>query len=96
MLWIDGGSLASAAGFSRAELEPSCREALAGSVAASSELRRLLNIAPSTAVPTEPPIERNSDAPEVATPRSEWSTAFCTASTRTCITSPSPSPSTNM
>ena len=53
-------------------------------------------IAPSVATPSEPPIERNSVAPEVATPRSEYSTAFCTASTSTCITIPSPNPSTNM
>ena len=42
------------------------------------------------------PIERNSVAPEVATPSCSYDTAFCTARTSTCITMPSPRPSTNM
>jgi len=33
-------------------------------------------------------------APEVATPRSSYETAFCTMSTNTCMTRPSPSPKT--
>lgn len=69
---------------------------LCGSDAVSSELSRLEKIEPRIAVPTEPPIERNRVAPEVATPRSLYSTAFCTASTSTCITIPRPRPSTNM
>ena len=37
---------------------------------ASSAASREAKIAPSTAVPTEPPIDRNSELPDVATPRS--------------------------
>ena len=40
----------------------------------------------------EPPVERNNVVPEVATPRLRYSTEFCTASTSTCITMPSPKP----
>ncbi len=46
-------------------------------------------------MPTEPPICRNMIEPEVATPITRGSTAFCTASTSTCITMPSPNPMTN-
>ena len=67
---MDGGSLASAAGLAWARLPPSSFVADAGRTEASSDARRLLKIEPSTAVPTDPPIERNSVAPEVATPRS--------------------------
>src|SRR5450759_5646207 len=59
-------------------------------------LRRAANIAPRIAVPRDPPMSRNSVAPEVATPRSRYSTSFCTAITRTCITIPSPTPSTSI
>ena len=55
-----------------------------------------MKIAPSTATPNEPPIERNSVAPEVATPSISYGTAFWTASTSTCMTIPSPRPSTSM
>jgi hypothetical protein len=41
-------------------------------------------------------MERKNVAPEVATPRSAWLTAFCTAMTSTCIEAPMPTPSTNM
>ena len=47
-------------------------------------------------MPSEPPIERNSVEPEVATPSWSYGTAFWTASTSTCMTMPSPRPSTNM
>ena len=64
--------------------------------AGSSDVSRAVKIAPRIAVPSEPPIERNSVAPEVATPSIAYGTAFWTASTSTCITIPSPSPSTSM
>ena len=38
------------------------------SPAATSVARRAVKIAPSTAVPSEPPIERKSVEPDVATP----------------------------
>ena len=41
-------------------------------------------------------MDRKNVAAEVAAPRSRGVTAFCTASTSTCMTSPSPTPSTNM
>ena len=53
-------------------------------------------MAPNTAVPNDPPIERKNVAPEVAAPRSSYGTTFCTAMISTCITSPMPAPSTNM
>jgi hypothetical protein len=59
-------------------------------------LGRQANTAPKIAVPTEPPTERKKVAAEVATPRSPRSTLLCTASTSTCMTRPSPSPSTTM
>ncbi len=74
-------------------LEPSAPD---GSSRERFELSRAAKIAPRTAVPSEPPISRKSVAPEVATPRSLYSTAFCTAITSTCITSPNPRPSTSM
>jgi hypothetical protein len=43
----------------------------AGAFDASSAFSLAEKIAPSSAVPSEPPIERNSVAPEVATP--SWS-----------------------
>ena len=36
-------------------------------------------MAPNNETPTEPPIDRNNVVPDVATPRSRYSTAFCTA-----------------
>ena len=45
-------------------------------------------IAPNTAVPNEPPIDRKKVDPDVAAPRSLYSTAFCTAITSTCMVPP--------
>ncbi|CAM5238775.1 hypothetical protein STANM309S_04186 [Streptomyces tanashiensis] len=39
-------------------------------------------------------MERKKVTPEVATPRSSWETAFCTTTTRTWMTRPSPAPKT--
>ncbi|GAB7005336.1 hypothetical protein JCM18899A_28090 [Nocardioides sp. AN3] len=55
-----------------------------------------MSSAPKTATPIAPPRERKKVAPEVATPRSAWGTAFWVASTRTCITIPMPAPVMNM
>ncbi|MNP56811.1 hypothetical protein D3C76_1515680 [compost metagenome] len=41
-------------------------------------------------------MERNSVAPDVATPMWRRSTLFCTARINTCITMPSPAPSNAM
>ena len=41
-------------------------------------------------------MKRKSSAPEVATPRSAYSTSFCTAMTSTCITMPRPVPRSSM
>ena len=62
---------------------------------ASRSSRRYVKIAPRIAVPSDPPIDRNSVAPDVATPSCSYGTAFCTASTSTCMTIPSPRPSTS-
>ena len=78
----------------RPDRSPSVRSAPAGSREASSAARRLAKIAPKSATPIEPPIWRKSVEPDVATPMFRGSTAFCTASTSTCITIPSPRPST--
>ena len=59
-------------------------------------MRFALNRVPNTATPTQLPMVRKNVAPLVPTPRSRYSTAFCTASTSTCMTMPSPAPSTNM
>lgn len=56
--------------------------------------RRLEKTVPKTATPKEAPMERKKVAPEVATPRSSYETAFCTISTRTCMTRPRPRPKT--
>jgi hypothetical protein len=52
--------------------------------------------APRIAVPSEPPIDRNSVAPDVATPSISYGTAFWTASTSTCIVKPRPRPRISM
>ena len=57
---------------------------------------RLATTAPPTAVPNEPPIDRRKVTVLVAEPRWRRSTAFCTASTVTCMTMPMPTPSTSM
>ena len=49
---------------------------------------------PKMATPNEAPMERKKVAPEVATPRSSYATAFCTTRTSTCMTRPSPAPKT--
>jgi hypothetical protein len=70
--------------------------ACAPAAPASRSSSRLVKIEPRIAVPTEPPIDRNSVAPEVATPSCSYGTAFWTASTSTCMTIPSPRPTTNI
>jgi hypothetical protein len=57
---------------------------------------RWVSSGPKTATPMAPPREEKNVAPEVATPRSAWGTAFWVASTRTCITMPMPAPVMNM
>ena len=54
-----------------------------------------MKIEPNTAVPSEPPIPRISVTPDVAEPSTAYGTAFWTARISTCITSPSPRPSTS-
>ena len=53
-------------------------------------------MAPKSAVPTAPPIERKKVTAAVATPMCVRSTLFCTAVTTTCMVRPSPAPKTNM
>ena len=55
---------------------------------------RLAKMAPNTAVPNEPPIMRKNVTPDVAVPSCSYGTAFWTATTRTCMTRPSPTPNT--
>ena len=57
---------------------------------------RLVNTAPKSETPIEPPMVRKKVTVEVATPRSAMGASFWVASTMTCITSPMPAPSTNM
>lgn len=56
----------------------------------------LARIAPSTLTPIVPPMLRKKLTAEVAAPVSRAGTSFCAASTRFCITSPIPTPSTTM
>ena len=70
--------------------------AFLGTRAASSLCSRLVKIAPKIDTPIEPPTWRIIVDPLVATPITDGLTAFCTASTSTCITEPSPRPSTTM
>ncbi|CAM5732253.1 hypothetical protein SMICM304S_11283 [Streptomyces microflavus] len=60
----------------------------------SCPVSRLVKTVPKMATPNEAPMERKNVAPEVATPRSWYETAFCTTRTRTCMTRPSPAPKT--
>ena len=53
-------------------------------------------MAPKIGTPIEPPMERKKVAVEVAVPRSRCATEFWTTTTRTCMTPPSPRPSTTM
>ena len=71
------------------------RGAAAGS-AVSSVASRVAKIAPNSATPIEPPIERKNVAVDVATPRSRAGASFWTTRTRTCITRPMPMPRTSM
>ena len=57
---------------------------------------REAKIAPNTATPTEPPIERKNCAVDVAAPMSPGGASFWTTSTSTCITRPMPTPMTTM
>ena len=61
-----------------------------------SVLRRAAKIAPNTATPTEPPIERKKVAVDVAAPMSRGAAEFCATSTSTGITVPMPMPTTSM
>ena len=54
-----------------------------------------MNSEPKMAAPNELPMVRKNVTPEVATPRSEKLTVFCTISTSTCMHRPIPAPSTN-
>lgn len=62
--------------------------------AASLSPSRFAKTVPKMATPKDAPMDRKKVAPDVATPRSSYETAFCTISTSTCMTSPSPSPNT--
>ena len=84
--------------------------ALAGSIAPTSPSRATTsvgsrdsspasldeNTAPKRATPNDPPTERKKVAVEVTTPISCGRASFWTMSTSTCITSPSPIPTTSM
>ena len=75
---------------------PEKRAAIAAAASPSSSVRREAKIAPNSATPSEPPIERKNVAVEVATPMSLRRRAFWTTSTSTCITRPMPTPTTSM
>ena len=75
---------------------PPTRAATCGGSFDSSSARREAKIAPNSATPSEPPIERKNVAVLVATPMSFGGAQFCTASTSTCITRPMPMPTTSM
>ena len=68
----------------------------AGRSAPSRVASWLLNSAPNTATPIDPPTDRKKFTLAVATPMSRAGTADCTASTMTCMTIPSPAPKTTM
>ncbi|CAM5532187.1 TRAP transporter large permease subunit [Streptomyces] [Streptomyces violaceorubidus] len=53
---------------------------------------RLARIAPRTLTPMVPPMLRKNDSTEVAAPRSVAATSFWAASTRFCISMPTPTP----
>jgi hypothetical protein len=63
---------------------------------ARSEVTRLASTAPSALTPIAPPMVRKKVSVEVAAPRSAAGTSFCAASTRFCISMPTPTPSTTM
>ena len=87
----DRGGGCSGAATSRRGRPPAPRRARARASSASS---RAFMMAPNSATPNDPPSDRKNCADEVATPRSRYSTAFWMASSETCITIPTPSPST--
>lgn len=62
--------------------------------AATSAVKRMVNSAPTSAVPTEAPICRKKLLAAVAVPTMAWGNSFCTTSTSSCIPSPMPKPST--
>jgi hypothetical protein len=57
---------------------------------------RVVNRAPSSATPIEPPTVRKNVTVAVATPTSSAGVSFWVASTMTCIVKPSPTPSITM
>ncbi len=57
---------------------------------------RVAKIVPKSATPNAPPMLRKNVADAVATPMSSGRASFCTASTSTCMTRPSPTPTTTM
>ena len=75
---------------------PPRRAATSPGSRSSSCVSREAKIAPNSATPSEPPMERKNVAVEVATPMSRGGASFWTTSTITCITSPIPTPSTSM
>jgi hypothetical protein len=63
---------------------------------ASSDVTRLASTAPSALTPIAPPMLRKNMSVDVAAPNSAAGTSFCAASTRFCISMPTPTPSTAM
>ena len=59
-------------------------------------MSREAKIVPKIATPNAPPTPRKKVADAVATPMSCGRASFCTTSTSTCITRPSPTPTTTM
>ena len=93
-----GGKARIAAGLlSRRFTSPPTRaNASAGRWRGSSVASRAFMMAPKMATPNEPPIDRKNWVAEVATPKSRYSTAFCTTSIVTCMTEPMPKPRQSM
>ena len=92
---VSAGRARMAAGLSSSSetRPPTAASASGESRAGSSNASRAFRIVPKTATPNEPPSDRKNCAEAVATPRSRCSTAFCTASSDTCMTIPTPRPS---
>src|ERR1017187_6896385 len=91
-----GGSASSCAGLAETLLPCTARSADGGRYWGRLAGRRLLKLAPKAATPKEPPIERKNVEEDVATPSWLRGTAFCTATTSTCMTPPMPTPRTTM
>jgi hypothetical protein len=68
----------------------------AGTAPPSIPVRWLVNRAPNSATPTDPPTARKNVTVAVATPRSSTGASFWVASTRICMTIPIPAPSRTM